>query len=314
MVNPKVSIIILNWNRAEDTIKCFESFPKLQYPNYELIVVDNGSTDDSVKRIKAQFSDITLIEAVKNLGYTGGNNAGIKYAIDNKAEYILIVNNDTEVVNLTFLQEMVDKMEEKPLIGIMGPKVLNPGGHVQDTILFAPTLLNCVKESLGLRLGTKKPKDYSIPQQVEAVSGVCWLIRRKVIEDIGLLDEDYFMYAEEQDYCYRAQKAGWKIMYYPVESIMHYKESDDKNNERNYRQYIYARRNLVLFLHKHFGFWQALLLATLFIISNILKVTYSRLTSKEKDFYNMSLLSTLSYEFKYVLGGKWKDQNNKDNL
>ena len=300
-MNPKVSIIILNWNRAEDTIKCFESFPNLYYPNYELIVVDNGSTDDSVKRIKAQFSDITLIEAVKNLGYTGGNNAGIKYAIDNKAEYILIVNNDTEVVNLTFLQEMVDKMEEKPLIGIMGPKVLNPGGHVQDTILFAPTLLNCVKESLGLRLGTKKPKDYSIPQQVEAVSGVCWLIRRKVIEDIGLLDEDYFMYAEEQDYCYRAQKAGWKIMYYPVESIMHYKESDDKNNERNYRQYIYTRRNLVLFFHKHFGFFQALTLAILFLISNIFKVVIGKVTQRGKDFYNVSLLFALFKEFKYAL-------------
>jgi hypothetical protein len=298
---PKVAIIILNWNGWKDTVECLESVFRIDYPNYQVIIVDNGSTDDSVQQIKENLPDTILIETGKNLGYTGGNNVGIKYAMENKAEYVLIVNNDTELVNSYFLQGMIDKMEEESWIGIMGPKVLNPGGQVQNTILFAPTLVSCIKESIGLRLGTKKSNDYNISQQVEAVSGVCWLIRRKVIEDIGLLDEDYFMYAEEQDYCYRAQKAGWKIMYYPVESILHYKEPVDKNEERNYRQYVYARRNLVLFLHKHFGFFQAVTLAILFFISNIFKVVISKVIQKGKDFYNVSLLFALFKEFKYAL-------------
>jgi len=302
--SPKVTIIILNWNGAEDTIKCVESFPNLYYPNYGFIVVDNGSTDDSVKKIKERFSDITLIETGKNLGYTGGNNAGIRYAMNNEAKYVFIVNNDTQLVNQDCLQELVKKMEEDPSIGIMGPKVLNPGGHVQDTILFTPTLLNCVKESLGLRLGTRKPKDYNIPQQVEAVSGVCWLIKREVIEKVGLLDEDYFMYTEEQDYCYRARRAGWKIMYYPVESILHYKEPNDNNRERNYRQYVYARRNLVLFIRKHFGFLQALMLAILFLVSNIFKVILAKVTHRGKDFYNVPLLFVLLKEFQCALKGQ----------
>jgi len=297
----KVSIIVLNWNNWQDTVKCIGSFSKLQYPNYELVIVDNGSTDDSVRQIKSKFPDITLIETGKNLGYTGGNNMGIKYAMKNEGEYVLIVNNDTELINTHFVEEMIIKMEEDPTVGIMGPKILNPGEIIQDSILFTPTLLNSIRESLLFKFRRRDEKNYSIPQRVEAISGVCWLIRRKVIEQIGLLDEDYFMYAEEQDYCYRAQKAGWKIMYYPVQSILHYKEPNDKNESRNYRQYIYARKNLVLFLRKHFTFFQALILAILFLGSNIFKVIIAKLTQKEKDFYNVSLLFTLFKEFKYAL-------------
>lgn len=117
---PEVFVIILNWNETEDTIKCINSFLHLEYSNYDLIVVDNGSTDDSVRRIKERFPQIKLIETNKNLGYTGGNNVGIKYTMDNKAGYVLIVNNDTGLVNPYFVQEMVKEMEEDPSIGIMG--------------------------------------------------------------------------------------------------------------------------------------------------------------------------------------------------
>ncbi len=303
---PSVFIIILNWNGAEDTINCVRSFRGLRYPNYELVVVDNGSTDSSVNRIKEKFPNITLIETGNNLGYAGGNNAGIRYAINKGADYILIVNNDTELINPNFINDMIDKMEEEPTIGIIGPKILNPGGKIQDSILFTPTLLNSIRESLLFKFHRRNKKNYSIPQQVEAVSGVCWLIRKEVVEKIGLIDEDYFMYAEEQDFCYRAKKAGWGIMYYPVESILHYKGSNDENKSRNFRQYIYARRNLVLFLKKHFSFLQAVLLAVLFLSSNILKVVIARLTGKEKDFYNVFLLSTLLHEFTYILTNKEK--------
>lgn len=311
---PKVSIVILNWNGAEDTIKCLDSFSQLQYPNYELVVVDNGSTDGSVEQIKARFPDIILIETGNNLGYSGGNNVGIKYGLESGKDYFLIVNNDTESVNPYFIQKIVEKMEEDQSVGIIGPRILNPGGQVQDTILFTPTLLNCMKKSLDLRSGPKETKkNYNISKIVEAVSGVCWLIRKEVIDDVGFLDEDYFMYVEEQDYCYRAQKAGWKVMYCPVESILHYKEPDDKNKERNYRQYVYARRNLILFFYKHFGFFQALMLAALFLASNLLKVVISLMIKKE-TFYSISLLSVLTYEFSSVLNGKWKNDKERGTI
>jgi GT2 family glycosyltransferase len=302
---PKVAIIVLNWNGWRDTIECLESLQRITYPNYQIIVVDNGSTDDSVKQIREKFPHLTLIEANKNLGYAGGNNVGIKYALKSEAKYMLITNNDTEVVNPEFLNQMLDVMKTDCKIGILGPKVLNSKRQIQDTILYVPTLFNCLKESFGLRFGIKKSRNYSTLQQVNVVSGVCWLIRANIINEVGLLDADYFMYVEEQDYCYRAKKAGWGIMYSPIESVLHKKGSGDENDrQRMYRQYIFGRRNLVLFLRKHFGVAKATILGGLFLISSFVKVTISYFNGHRKDFYNMDLLRDLAFQIKYALGRK----------
>jgi len=298
---PKVSIIVLNWNNYNDTKRCLGSIKKIDYPNYKVIVVDNGSNDGSREKLKREFPFYTFILNRKNLGYAGGNNVGIKRAMNKSLDINLILNNDTKIINPKFLDEAVSQMERNPSIGIMGPKVLNPGGNIQDTILFVPTLLNSIKESLFFKIHKKTKKNYNIPQFVGAVSGVCWLIRREVIQNIGLLDEDYFMYVEEKDYCYRAEKAGWKIIYYPVESIIHYKNPGDKNISRTYRQYIHTRRNTILFIRKHFGFLQALMLSMLFLVSNVLKVVFSKFTRKKEKFYTLSLLLKLFSEIKYVL-------------
>lgn len=311
MVNfPKVYIIILNWNEPEATLNCIDSFLQLEYPVPQLLVVDNASTDDSISIIKARFPNINVIQTDKNLGYTGGNNAGIKYALEHKVDYVLIVNNDTEAINPYFLNQMIRTMEEDYSIGIMGPKVLNPQGIVQQTILFVPTLVNSIFNSISVsifsEIHNQRRHNYDIRQPVEAVSGVCWLIRSKVIERIGLLDEEYFMYCEEQDYCYRAQKAGWRIMYNPVESILHRKKGQGENKENARRQYIYTRRNLVLFVHKHLSLVQALILAGLFLTSNGLKILITGLRQGGRGFHDASLLLRLFNEFKYVFTRQWR--------
>jgi len=289
--SPKVSIIILNWNAAGDTIRCIDSFLKVQYDNYEIVVVDNGSEDGSYQLIKRKYPDIVLIETGENLGYAAGNNAGIKYAIQNGADYILLVNNDTKLLNPQFLKQAVELiMEADCKIGIIGPKVFTSTGQVQDTILFTPTLLNCIKQSFRLRWRIKESKDYSKVQEVDAVSGVCLLIKKELIDEIGLLDEDYFMYAEEQDYCYRAQRAGWKVIYYPVDSIIHYRESVS-SLERYMKRYIYVRKSLIIFLRKHYGFLYAIILSGLFLISNLCKALTAK--GEERQFYNFSFLSSL---------------------
>ncbi|MDI6808601.1 MAG: glycosyltransferase family 2 protein [Candidatus Eisenbacteria bacterium] len=301
MEKPKVGIVILNWNGFNDSRRCVESFRGLRYPNHELVIADNGSTDGSCEALRQEFPGLTLVETGRNLGYTGGNNVGIKRALADGSGYVLIVNNDTESINPDFVGELVREMESQPGLGVIGPKVLNPGNVVQHTILLAPTLSNSIRESVLYKTGRKEPEDYDRAQAVNAVSGVCWMIRREVFEKVGLLDEDYLSYVEEQDYCYRAQKAGWKIMYYPVESVVHYKEADDKNKERGYRQYVYARRNLVLFLRKHSGLRKAFFLAVLFLSSNSLKVVYSSLKRGRNDFYSRRLLLDLVSQFKTVL-------------
>ncbi|MFC1709535.1 glycosyltransferase family 2 protein, partial [Candidatus Omnitrophota bacterium] len=121
--NPKVSIIILNWNGLSDTIECLESVRKINYSCYDVIVVDNGSTDGSQEEIKKSFTEATLLENKENLGYAEGNNIGIRYALNNKAEYICILNNDV-AVDSNFLMNLVQVANKDNSIGILGPTVL----------------------------------------------------------------------------------------------------------------------------------------------------------------------------------------------
>src|SRR3989339_346256 len=122
MNKPLVYILILNWNGKEDTLECLSSLKKIDYPNYKTIVIDNGSTDDSVKIINKKYPKIKIIENKKNLGYAEGNNVGIRYALKNKADYVLILNNDT-IVDKKFLTELVKVGESNEKVGIVGPNV-----------------------------------------------------------------------------------------------------------------------------------------------------------------------------------------------
>lgn len=296
---PKVAVIILNYNNPQLTAQCIETFMTVDYPNFEIFIIDNGSTDDSLRLLQRYFPDLPLVCTGANRGYSGGNNEGIKYALANKAAYVLIVNNDTEVMNRRFLHEMIVEMTRDTSVGIIGPKVLNPGGRVQDTILYTPTLRNCIKSHF---LRGFPRYDYNVAQEVEVVSGVCWLIRAEVFRTVGLLDDDYFMYVEEQDYCYRARKVGWEVKYLPVSSILHQRASDSLQSIL--RRYVYSRKNLVWFQRKHFGLFPALVLAVLIMASNILRVAlwaFRRKHSTERALYNVELLRALASELAAAL-------------
>lgn len=298
---PKLSVIVLNWNAPADTIRCLRSFAQLRYPNYALVVVDNCSTDDSIRRIRESIPDIDIVETERNLGYAGGNNRGIEHALLSGSEFVLIINNDTEVLVPNFLDVMVDEMERDGSVGIVGPKVINPGGGIQDTMLPAPIFVNSMRASLDRLTGSSNARNYSIEQDVDAISGVCWLIRSKVIAQIGLLDEDYFMYVEEQEYCYRARRQGWRVLYTPVESIIHYRETDNKNKERSVRKFILVRRNLVLFSRKEFGLLRAAGLGACFLVSNGLRVICGKIMRRDGEVYSARVLLALLKEIWYVL-------------
>jgi len=299
--SPRVAVVVLNWNRPRETIACVRSLGGILYPNLRIVVVDNGSTDDSAARIRKALPGITLLETGANKGYTGGNNAGITHALEEGAAYVLILNNDTTVVEPRFVDEMVAVMESDRDIGILGPRVADRNGGVQRTVLRFPTPGKCLKDIV--RAGRREEEaDYASPRRVEAVSGVCWLIRSEVFADVGLLDERFFMYVEEQDFCFRAARAGWKVMYVPVPSIRHERGGGDEyDRQRNVRHYVYGRRNTVLFLRKHFGRVWAFFFAALFLCSNTCKVLVSRAAGLE-NIYTFSLLQRLWKEILHVLG------------
>lgn len=228
---PSVAIIIINWNGADDTIECLESLNKIDYPNYKIFLIDNGSSDDSVLRLRAVSApNLEIIETGKNLGFSGGNNVGIKKALTENFDYVLLLNNDT-TVDPNFLDELVKIAESGKDIGIVGPKIyffnepnriwygggkfswLGGGRHLQYEEI------DPVAEQA--RYGAGKNPDENKPRETDYMTGCAFLIKSEVIKKIGMLDERFFMYYEDTDWSLSAKKSGYKIIYAPSAKIYH---------------------------------------------------------------------------------------------
>jgi GT2 family glycosyltransferase len=246
-VKPSVSIIILNYNGYNDTLACLRSMEHMTYPNAQVIVVDNGSTDGSVEAIRAQHTRFKLIETGANLGYTGGNNAGIRFALESGAEYIMLLNNDT-IVAPDMLDILVEALQADPGIGVVGPMIYyydspdtiwSAGGKIDWThgLTSMIGLDEIDKTQFGIR-----------PQSVDFVTGCAMLARRSVWEKIGLLDDTFFMYYEETEWCVRASRAGFKIVHVPMAMIWH--KISTAQRAASARTYYYMTRNRLLFLSK----------------------------------------------------------------
>jgi GT2 family glycosyltransferase len=246
MISPLVIIVVLNWNSGNDTVACLESLCSLDYPNYEIVVIDNGSTDNSLKLIQHHDPFINYIETGKNLGFTGGNNIGLQYALDQGAEWIMILNNDT-IVGPDLLSRLIGVGSVVPEVGILGPMVY----HYDDklTIQSAGGYLDTHWFPIHLGQNEYDIGQYQNPRPVDWISGCAILVRREVFEQIGLLDERFFMYSEEVDFCLRARKIGWEIIHVPSAKVWH------KGVQRDYRPSsivtYYSTRNRLLMLSKH---------------------------------------------------------------
>ncbi|MCJ7773625.1 MAG: glycosyltransferase family 2 protein, partial [Desulfobacterales bacterium] len=195
--------------------------------------------------LKEEYPDITVLESAINIGFAGGNNLAIKHALKNDYQYILLLNNDTEVIAENFLTKLVEEFQNNPHIGAVGPKVLQIDGRTERTILPYPSLGHTIWNTLG-----RYKIDLETRKTVESVMGCCVLVRSEALERVGLLDENYFIYAEETEWFYRMRKAGWKVIYLPVESIVHKGGSSSMRLE-NQAVYIERRANVVYTLVKH---------------------------------------------------------------
>jgi GT2 family glycosyltransferase len=221
MQQPSVSIIILNWNGLGDTIECLESLKKITYSNYKIIVVDNGSYGDDARILKEKYGDfIHVIKNDRNYGYTGGNNIGITYAqLHQVPDYYLIMNNDI-VVAPDFLDTMVLAAEADHSIGIVGPRVYYRA---------QPSLIQSAGGGINMWTGRMSfigarqvdTEQHNQQQERKIVSGCCFLIKKEVVEDIGMFDEAYFCYWEDVDFCLRALKHGYKVIYEPSARVWH---------------------------------------------------------------------------------------------
>lgn len=228
MAYPLVSIIILNWNRKDDTIACLQSIEKVSYPDFEVILVDNASSDGTIEAVKQKFPLVKVISNPENLRFAGGNNVGINYALENEADYILLLNNDT-VVDPDFVSELMRAAESDGGIGMVGPKIY----YYDDPkrIWFAGGKVEFWKgwiSHIGIRELDRG--QYDATRHVDYLTGCCLLVKREVIERVGKLDESYFIYGEDADWCIRASRAGFKLLYVPSSIIWHKVSSSSGGN------------------------------------------------------------------------------------
>lgn len=243
---PLVYIIVLNWQNVNDTLACLRSLHKLDYPNYTVLVVDNASHNGSVETIRSIFPEVTIIELPNNLGYAGGNNRGIAHALSDGADYIWLLNDDV-VVDKNSVTALVAVAQANPTVGFLGPKV-----YIQENprrILTAGILLDEQFHAQHRGIGELDEGQYDEITAVDSLSGCALLASRKMIEDVGLLDEDYFAYREEVDWCYRAKQAGYKILLAPQAHVWH-PDTRTRDVDSPLVTY-YMARNRLLFAKKH---------------------------------------------------------------
>jgi len=244
----EVNIIILNWNGYEDSKECIKSLQQVTYKNYQIVLVDNGSDVNEAELLENDLPTIKAIRSEQNLGFSGGNNFGIKYSLEQSVDYILLLNNDTTVVK-NFLEPLVEKLLQDKQVGIAAPqinyydepnKVWSAGGKISKIRAsgFADS------DKFESKLSTND-------MEVDFVSGCCMLVRREVFEKIGLFDENYFLYVEDTDLCYRVKEAGYKIYVTPKSKIFHKVNSSTKKNNSILPLY-YTTRNRLYFAKKNF--------------------------------------------------------------
>ncbi|MFQ5918533.1 MAG: glycosyltransferase family 2 protein [Thermoplasmata archaeon] len=218
---PKVSIIIINWNGLQDTTECLESVRQITYENYDVTLVDNGSEGRDAHILKEGFGDwVHVIENERNDGFAEGNNIGMRRALkDSDPDYVLLLNNDT-IVDPAFLTELVDVAESDPEIGIVGPKIYYYDSptriHFAGGIYFRRT-----GQSSHIGQDEKDQGQFDETKETGYITACALLIKRRVIEDVGLLDRGYFIYYEELDWAVRAREKGHRIVFVPRARVWH---------------------------------------------------------------------------------------------
>ncbi len=258
-----LSIVIVSWNVKDLLRRCLclaaESLTceKGRNLSAQIIVVDNASTDGSVEMLREEFPHVFPVANEENVGFTGGNNQGLAVS---DGRYALLLNPDTEVVG-DALGEMVGFMEDQPEVGALGPQLLYPDGRVQSSRRRFPRFSTALLEGTFLQQlfpHSGALKRYYVldsgdeeTREVDWVVGACLLMRRATLEEVGPLDERFFMYSEEMDWCYRAKELGWRVIYLPRAKVVHH---EGKSSEQVLPvRHIQFQRSKVLFFKKYQG-------------------------------------------------------------
>jgi len=258
-----LSIIIVNWNVKEYLEKCLESIPEI--PDYEIIVVDNASKDGSCEMVKAKFPKVKLIASEKNLGFAAGNNLGLKSAT---GDFLLFLNPDT-IILADAIEKLLGFLISRPKAGAVAPRLVYPDKSLQPSCLSFPTLGAMFARTIFLegiwpsnpitKKYLMKDFDYGHEAQIDQPMGACIMVKKEVLDKVGIFDEHNFMFFDEVDLCHRIKKAGFEIWFTPSAEIVHHlSKSVNKWGTFNLSKNWTKSRNY--YFSKHYGFWALVLL------------------------------------------------------
>jgi len=271
--NPKVYIVILNYNSHEDTIECVKQCRNITYNNYRIIVVDNNSTDDSYKIIENNLKDVILLKSDINKGYGYGNNIGIKAALAEGAEYICILNSDV-LVEKDFLEPLIDSFEKEGKLGIVGPCVCEYDN--KERVQATGSSLN---PYFGLARSINKGELYSNIKStsinVDYIGGACLLFKSEILSKIGCIPENYFLFFEETEFCYKARKHGYNCRCISSSRVYH-KGSATISQYKGLGYYL-LHKNRIVFMRRNGNLLQRII----FFLYIILETTGRILLRKD---------------------------------
>ncbi len=273
----ELSIIIVNWNTEDLLRNCLNSvYTSINGTTNEVIIVDNASSDNSVDMVKAEYPQAVLIENSRNHGFANANNQAMKIA---KGRYLLLLNSDTIVLN-DAIAKTLSFADNHPKAAVLGCRVLNGDKTLQPTCFMFPSLLNMLLSTTYLYKLFSKNKffgrerigwwDRDNVRQVDVVTGCFMLVRRQAIKQVGLMDERFFMYAEETDWCCRFKKAGWKVMFSPDAEIIHFGGQSSKKIKG--QMLLQSHLSVLGFIKKHYSWLEyrlACLLSVIFFLVRI---------------------------------------------
>lgn len=301
MKNSHVCIVIINWNGYEDTCVCLDSLENVHYPAYSVIVVDNGSVDGSEAKLRQRYPQHLILQTGSNLGFAGGVNYGIRHALGQEADYVLLLNNDTRV-EPSFLQALVSRADSDESAGIISGQIYHMcppnrlwayGGSFNANTGIASHYL-CADDVQKL---LKEPWYFYIP-------ACLWLMRMECIKSVGFLSEKYFHLGEDVEYCIRVIKGGWKLNMTSEAAIYHKGSASLSNLNPVYHYYNYRNRLYLIreYHQAHRRIWQKAVDYSALLGAVMLSIFYAR--TPWEIFRNAQFISMAFYDFSRGRAGK----------
>jgi GT2 family glycosyltransferase len=297
-----LSIIIVSWNARKHLVNCLNSILANERGRCEIIVVDNNSTDGSPEMVESQFPHVKLIRNKENLGFARANNIGIRVCT---GRYICLINSDVIVLD-GCIDKLMEFMSKNPSIGMAGPRILNPDHSLQFSCFHFPGIRNNLSQALGLnKLFPKSPFfseqtmkywAHDCERKVDVLNGCFWIVRREAIDKVGLLDEKFFFYGEDIDWCKRFNDAGWDVKFYPGAEAIHFGGASSGNAP--VRFYIELQKADLQYWEKHHGLFGRYAYAMIILFRQTLRIIYGAvryvIRPPERDVISFKLKRSLA--------------------